>query len=163
MITPEPSSENISTLLNLLPNAPARLEALAQGREESALIEPLGEGQRSFRETLVHLFNSGARLGEAIYQILILKEPDLPRIHPERDWGKLVAYQKLNLDDLLEYFKLRRQMLLGVLESQSNQAWLRTGREAGKKRQESVYWKTRTLILHEDEHLRELEERIGEC
>ncbi|MEJ2549956.1 MAG: DinB family protein [Anaerolineales bacterium] len=162
-ITTQPSTENISTLLDLLRGAPARLDALAFGQGESALIQPPGEGQRSFREILTHLLNSEARLTEAVYQILLLKEPNLPQIHPERDWGKLMSYQKLGLADLLGYFKLRRLLLLSVLEKLSTQEWLRTGREAGKKRQESVYWKTRTLVLHEIQHLSELEERIGEC
>ncbi len=163
MITTEPSAKNRSILLDLLRDAPARLDALAFRQQESPLIAPLDKGQRSFRGILTHLLNSEARLAEAVYQILLLKEPDLQRIHPERDWGKLVRYQKLDFDDLLVYFKLRRLVLLGVLEDLPDQDWLRTGREAGKKRQESVYWKIRTLVLHEGEHLSELEERIGEC
>lgn len=162
-ITTKPSSENKSSLLDLLRDAPARLETLAGGQEKSALIEPLDKGQRSFREIQAHLLNLESRLMEDVYQILLLNESDLPRIHQERDWGKLVRYQKLGLDDLLVYFNLRRLILLVVLEHLSNIEWLRTGREAGKKRQESIYWKIRTLVLHEDEHLRELKERISEC
>jgi len=156
-ITTQPSSENISILLDLLRGAPARLDVLAVGQQESALIQPPGEGQRSFREILAHLLNSEARLVKAIYQILLLNESDLPQIHPEKDWGKLVTYQKLSIVDLLEYFKLRRLMLLGVLEHLSNEEWLRNGWEVGKKRQESVYRKIRTQVLHEGEHLSELE------
>jgi hypothetical protein len=51
-------------------------------------------------------------------------------------------------------------VLLRVLTSLSEADWARSIREVGKQRQESVYWRARSLALHELEHLAELERKL---
>ena len=102
---------------------------------------------------------AAALSSEAIYLALLVKEPELAPIHAERDLGKLLRFERLPWADLLGYFKVRRAVLLGVLEGLKAAQWARVVREAGKQRKESVYWRARGLALHEAEHVGELEGR----
>ncbi|MCQ3938324.1 MAG: hypothetical protein DPW18_14935 [Chloroflexi bacterium] len=155
------TSANIERVVRLLAETPVRLEALGEPLPAQELRRPLGEGERSFMETLVHLLNSEARTSEAIHLALLLDEPLVADIHPERDWGKLVRLDLLEFAELLAYFKTRRRALLRVLSALTEAQWVRSVRESGKRRKESVYWKARSLALHESEHLEDLEIKLG--
>jgi hypothetical protein len=48
---------------------------------------------------------------------LLADEPVFIDIHPERQLGKLLRYDLFEFSELLTYFKLRRTVLLRVLES----------------------------------------------
>jgi hypothetical protein len=122
---------------------------------------PLGEGERSLTETLAHLVNSEARTSESIYLALLLDEPLMANIHSERDWGQLLRYDLSDFDDLLAYFKFRRVVMLRVMSGLNEMQWSRAIREEGKQRKESVYWRARSLALHEVEHVGDLEEKIS--
>ena len=75
--------------------------------------------------------------------------------------GKLLRYDLLAFSDLLGYFKLRRIVLLRVLGSLTEEQWSRSIREAGKKRKESVYWRARSIAIHELEHLSDIESKLS--
>jgi hypothetical protein len=165
-VSTEPTNANIARVLDLLADTPRKLVRLSAGLADEQLRQPLGEGERSFgersfTEDLAHLLNSEARSSEAIYLALLAEEPLLVDIHPERQWGKLLRYDQLDFWDLLAYFKLRRTVLLRVLASLRGEQWSRTIREEGKQRKESVYWRARAMALHEEEHLADLESKIG--
>ena len=53
-------------------------------------------------------------------------EPLLVDIHPERQWGMLLRYDRLDFGDLLAYFRLRRTVLLRALTALREEQWLRT-------------------------------------
>jgi hypothetical protein len=152
---------NITAVLNLLETTPRQLETLSAPLSTEELQTPLGSGQRSLTEDLAHLINCEARSAEAIYLALLLDQPLFPNIHPERQWGKLFRTETFPFSDLLAYFKFRRNLLLNVLHPLTDAQWERTIREEGKKRQESVYWRARTIALHEREHLIDLEGKLG--
>jgi hypothetical protein len=133
---------------------------LSKGLSSERLSQPLGSGERSFTEDLAHLIHSEARFSEAIYLALLADEPTFPDIHSERQWGRLLRFDLLPFSDLLAYFKLRRHVLLRVLASLTEEQWARTIREEGKKRQESVYWRARSLAMHELEHLSDLQSKL---
>jgi hypothetical protein len=162
---PAPSTkatpENFQAVISLLTAMPSRLEQLSQKSLTEQLRQPLGTGQRSATEVLAHLLNCEARSSEAIYAALLVNEPEVIEIHPERQWGKLLQYQQFTFAELLAYFTLRRTVLVRVLSTLKPKQWQRTGREAGKQRQETVYWKARALALHEAEHLAELEAKVS--
>jgi hypothetical protein len=147
---------NITRILDLLADTPGELERLSAGLPGEGLRQPLGAGERSFVENLVHLINSEARASEAIYLALLADEPLLVDIHSERQFGKLLRFDLLPFHELLAYFKLRRTVLLRVLKGLTETQWSRSVREEGKQRQETVYWKARSLALHEAEHLADL-------
>jgi DinB family protein len=161
IISTEATNSNIAKVKDLLAGTPLKLERLSKGFTIEQLRQPLRSGERSFTEDLAHLIHCEARSSEAIYLALLEDEPLFINIHPERQLGKLLRYDLLAFSDLLAYFKLRRTVLLRVLASLTEEQWSRSIREEGKRRQESVYWRARSLAMHELEHLLDLEGKIS--
>lgn len=159
-ISTELTRPNITRVIQALADTPGRLEETIKPLGDAQLREPLGSGERSVNQVLAHLINVEARSSEAIYLALLADEPFVPDIHPERQWGKLLKLEQFPFSDLLAYFKLRRTILLHVLSSLAEEQWKRVIREEGKKRRESVYWRARSLALHELEHLSDLEKKL---
>jgi DinB superfamily len=151
---------NIAKVIEILTETPQRLDALSKSLTNEGLRQPLGEGERSFTQDLAHLLNGEARSSEMIYQALLANEPFFPDIHPDRHWGKLLRFDLLGFKDLLAYFKLRRAVLLHVLSGLKEEDWSRCVREEGKQRKESVYWRARTIALHELDHRGDLESKL---
>jgi hypothetical protein len=159
-ISTDLTNTNIVKVREILAETPAQLEGLIKQLSDEQLRQPLGVDERSFTEDLAHLIHTEARSSEAIYLALLLTEPLIAHVHPERQWGKLLRYDLLAFSDLLTYFKLRRAVLLRVLTSLTEEQWARTISETGKKRQESVYWRARTIAMHEIEHLTDLQSKL---
>jgi hypothetical protein len=155
------TDSNIREVTRLLAETPERLESLSRGLSEEQLHAPLGAGERSFVEALAHLINTEALSSEAIYLALLRDEPFMPNLHAERDLGKLLRLDLLSFGELLAYFKLRRAVLLRVLEPLTEEKWSRCIRETGKQRKESVYWRARGQALHELEHVADLETKLN--
>ncbi len=160
LVSTELTNANITRVTALLADAPGKVESLSKGLSDAQLRRPLGDGERSFTEELAHLLNCEARSSEAIYLALLVDEPLFVDIHPERQLGKLLRYDQFAFGDLLAYFKLRRAVLLRVLASLAEAQWSRTIREEGKKRKESVYWRARSIAMHELEHLLDIESKL---
>lgn len=160
-ISTEQTEANIHQVLLLLRETPDKLNALSHGLSDQQLREPLGPGERSITETLAHLLHCEALTSQAIYLALLVDEPLLPNIHPERELGKLIRLDSVPFEDLLAYFKLRRTVLLRVLEPLTEEKWARVVREEKKQRKESVYWQARGQALHELEHLQDLDDTLG--
>ena len=154
------TSANIQQVLKLLQEAPLRLQNIVGNLSESQLLRPVGPGERSAKEMLAHIIHCEALTAESIYLALMLKKPTFHRIHAERDLGKLLHLDQLSPKELFTYFKLRRQILLGVLEPLSIQKWSRAISEEGKQRKESVYWRARGQALHEFEHIADFENKL---
>lgn len=161
-ISTDLTPENIARVLELLANTPADLERLSQPLDAAQLRIPLGEGERSFHQDLVHLLNVEARSFEVICLAFFAPDPLLAPVHAERDFGKLVRFDRLEFGELLTYFHLRRKVLLGVLTDLQPADWARHIREPGKQRQESIYWRMRGAALHELEHLTDLQRKLKE-
>lgn len=159
-ISTEQTPDTISRVLELLRQAPDRLESLCAGLSDEAIMRPLGPGRRSVAEIVAHLINTEARSNEAIVLALALNGPQLPGVHAERHYGVLMRHDRMSLADNLAYFRYRRTSLLRLLESLTEKQWARVMREEGKQRQESVYWRARTMALHEAEHLDEIASRV---
>jgi hypothetical protein len=160
-ISPELTASNIDDVLQLLRETHDKLSALSQGLSDRHLREPLGPGERSFTETLAHILHCEALTSQAIYLALLIDEPLIPNIHPERDLGKLIRLDLMTYENLLAYFELRRTILLRVLEPLTEKKWSRVVREEKKQRKESVYWQARGQALHELEHVLDLEEKLS--
>jgi hypothetical protein len=62
----------------------------------------------------------------------------------------------------LGYFIFRRTVLLRVLSSLKIKQWSRAISEKEKKRKESVYWRARSIALHELEHLIDIENKLAQ-
>jgi hypothetical protein len=159
-ISTDLTKANIAKVTELLASVPLKLESLHKSLTSEQLHQPLGAGERSFTEDLAHLIHSEARTSEAIYLVLLLNEPLVPDIHSEQQWGKLLRFDLLSFHELLDYFKLRRAVLLRVLHSLNEEQWARSIRQERKKRKESVYWRARSLAVHELEHLTDLQNKL---
>ena len=159
-ISTDQTPTNIASILEILAETPQKLEALSKPLTTEGLRQPLGEGERSFTQNLAHLLNGEARSSEMIYQALLVNEPLFADLHPDRHLGKLLRFDLLEFKDLLAYFKLRRAVLLRVLSGLKEADWSRSVREEGKQRKESVYWRTRTIAMHELDHTRDLENKL---
>lgn len=160
LISTDLTASNIQDVLQMLRETPTALKTLSHGLSDRQLVEPLGPGERSFAESLAHLLHCEAITSQAIYLALLIDEPLLANIHPERDLGKLIRLDHMPFDELLDYFKFRRTVLLRVLEPLTEKKWSRQVREQKKQRQESVYWKARGQALHEQEHLQDLDHEL---
>ncbi len=160
-LTTKPSDERIALILQVLAATPGRLRNLSAGRPEAELTTPLGEGERSFKRDLTHLIYCAERGTDPIFQALLLNEPFIPRIHAERDWGALMAYETFEITELLAYFDFRRTALLNILRALTSPQWERSVRREGVKRRESVYHWARGLSVHELGHLEDLACKLG--
>lgn len=159
-ISTEQTPENIARVMEALTESPVRLEALVRSIPAGKLSQPLGKGERTPVEVLAHMLNGEAISSEMIYQALLVNEPSFANIHPERDLGKLLRFNELEFSELLAYFKIRRKVLLRVLSALKEKDWSRVIREEGKQRRESVYWRARTIAMHELDHLEDLEGKL---
>jgi hypothetical protein len=142
-IPAEQSEANVTEVLRLLAETHPKLESLSTGLSEQQYLAPLGPGERSLKETLVHILNCESRTFETITMALLAGEPLLATIHAERDFGKLFQFERMPFSDLLAYFKFRRTVLLRVLNNLKEKQWSRVVRQEGKQRMESVYWQAR--------------------
>ena len=161
-ITSDQTPENIAKVIEVLTESSVRLEALSKSvsAPSGKLRQPLGKGERTPAEVLAHILNTEARSSEMIYQALLVNEPFFADIHPERDWGKLLRFDLLDFSELLAYFLIRRKVLLRVLSGLKEKDWGRVVQEEGKQRKESVYWRARTIAMHELDHLWDLEKKL---
>lgn len=159
-ISTEQTESSIREVLQLLRELPARLESLCGRVSEQRLRTPLAAGERTPTEVLAHILHCEAITAQAIYLALLTKEPLLPDVHAERDLGRMLRLDLHPFHELLAYYKLRRTILIRVLDRLTEQQWARTIREAKKQRQESVYWRARGQALHELEHILELETKL---
>ena len=159
-IATEQTQSNIEEVLRLLRDMPAELESLSQRLSTEQLRAPIGLGERTPTEVLAHILHCEAITSQAIYLALLTDEPLLPHIHAERDLGRLLHMDMLSFAELLSYFKVRRTILLRVLEPLTEKKWSRVVRQAKKARKESVYWQARGQALHELEHLLDLETKL---
>ena len=159
-ITTDQTPANITQVVEILTDSPTRLETLSKSVSAEKLRQPLGKGERTPTEVLAHVLNGEARSSEMIYQALLVNEPFFADIHPERDWGKLLRFDLIDFSELLAYFIIRRKVLLRVLSGLKEKDWARAVREEGKQRRESVYWRARTIAMHELDHLGDLENKL---
>jgi len=160
-ISTDQTNTNIREVLRLLSETPSQLERLSKGLSDRQLHEPLGRGERSLVEDLAHLINCEALTSEAIYLALLVNEPLLVNVHAERDLGKLLRFDQLPFSELMAYYKLRRKILLSVLEPLTEAKWSRRIREEKKQRKETIYWRARGQALHEMDHLQDLEKKLN--
>ena len=160
-ISTDQKPANIEKVMEVLRETSGQLESLSDRLSDEQLHEPFGAGERSFTENLAHLIYTEALSSEAIYLALLLDEPLLADVHAERQLGKLLRFDLLPFSELLAYFKVRRRVLLRVLESLTEVQWGRAIREEQKKRKESVYWRARGIAMHELDHLTDLRSKLN--
>lgn len=161
IISTEITESNIAQIINLLSNSPRKLENLCSRFSDEQFVKPLGAGERSLTENVAHLLHCEAISSEFIYLALLKDEAIFNDIHPEREYGKLLRYDLFSFKSLVDYFTFRRTILLRVLTSLQAELWSRSIPEKGKNRKESVYWRARSIALHELEHINDIEIKLA--
>ena len=114
-INTQPSPKNFSRILRLLGESPAKLEALRRSLTEEQLCEPLVDNEWSFKQQLAHLLSREEITSQLIYYALLVDDPLLPDIHPQRHWAPLGNYENFHISDLLGYYSFGRETFLRVL------------------------------------------------
>ena len=155
------TANNITTICATLRRIPDELEQLGSALTQSQLDEPMAQGERSPRRVLAHILNCESVSFRAIHFALLLDAPYMPRIHAERDWGKLTRYEQFSYAEMLAYFRFRRRALMSVLDRLDESEWGRAFQPEGRKKPDSVYLQARGMALHEFEHLADLREKLG--
>jgi hypothetical protein len=160
-ISTEIIDSNIAQVIDLLSETSSKLGILRSRFSDEQFIKPLGAGERSLTEDLAHLINCEAMSSELIYLALLKDEATFNDIHPEREYGKLLRYDLFSFNSLVDYFIFRRTILLRVLSSLKAEQWSRSVSEKGKKRKETVYWRARSMALHELEHINDIDSKLA--
>ncbi|MDX1941588.1 MAG: hypothetical protein SFU99_13605 [Saprospiraceae bacterium] len=141
---------NIFTILEYTPNY---LTSIARHFDDKNAVEPIIEGKRSFRETLIHLLNIEGLHYTTIYPAFLLNKPKIYPIHAERDFDRLRLFSDFQLHELLGAFCLERRKSLSFLKSLNKNDWLRELSEENKARAETIYWRARVLAIHDFTHV----------
>jgi hypothetical protein len=160
IISTEITEANIAQAIGLLSDTPRKLEALYARFSDEKFTKPLGKGERSATETVAHLLHCEAIASEFICLALLKNNVTVIDVHPEREFGKLARYDMFSFKALLEYFNFRRTAMLRMLTPLTLTQWARALSAKGKTRSESVYWRARSMSLHEMEHLVEIENKL---
>ena len=147
------TEEGIANALKILETMNERITELALRFDEATALAPLAPGKRSFKETLIHLMNIESLNYITIYAAYLIKMPQVYPLHAEKHLSKLNLYSSFSLAELNASFILERKKTLCFLHQLKPADWNRQMIETGKKRSESIYWRTRGLALHDYTHL----------
>jgi hypothetical protein len=146
----EAAVNNIFTILEYTPNY---LTSIARHFNDKSSVEPIIEGKRSFRETLIHLLNIEGLNYTTIYAAFLLNKPKIYPIHAERDFDRLSLFSDFRINELLETFCFERRKSLSFLRSLKGSDWHRQLTEKAKAREETIYWRARVLAIHDFTHV----------
>ena len=147
------SEAAIANVFIVLEETPNYLASFAKHFDERTSLEPIIEGKRSFRETLIHMLNIEGLHYTTMYPALLLNKPRVYPLHAERDFNKLNLFSDFQLHELLEVFRFERRKSLSFLKSLKRSDWFRQITEENKAREETIYWRARGLAIHDFTHV----------
>lgn len=142
----------VTTIFKVLEETPVYLTSLAKHFDDHTSLEPIIEGKRSFKETLIHLLHMEALHYITIYPAFLLNKPKIYSIHAERDLSRLSLFSDFQPNELLETFCYERRKSLNFLKSLKKSDWHKALKEENKAREETIYWRARVLALHDFTH-----------
>ncbi len=147
------SDSGLANILSVLDETPNHLVSIAKRFDEESSLEPILEGKRSMRETLIHLLNVEGLNYMTIYPAFLLNKPNVYPLHAERDFDRLSLFRDFKFNQLLEAFCCERRKTLNFMRSLERNDWLKQLIESGKARMESIYWRARGLAIHDFTHI----------
>lgn len=151
----------LTNIFVILESTPIYLTSIAKHFDDKSALEPIIEGKRSFKETLIHLLNIEGLHYTTIYPAYLLHKPIVYPLHAERDFDRLRLFTDFTLHELLEAFCLERRKSLHFLKSLKESDWSRQLIEANKAREETIYWRARALAIHDFTHVQILKFQTG--
>jgi hypothetical protein len=154
--------ENISRLIETLNQTPELLQQFSIKLSIDNYQQALAVDKRSFHQDIIHLIHCDHSSTWKIYQAMLVKNPLLINIHPEKDWSKVLFLNKLSVEELIALFLLKRKLLMELLNSIDEKSWSNQFTIKGNSTPNTVYKEVRSLAIHEDNHLKILNSRIVE-
>lgn len=155
------SDNALDTLFSILEYTPQFFAELANEYDEVNSLEPIIEGKRSFRDTLIHLLNFEGLNYTTVYPAYLIIQPQVYPIHCERDFNRLNLFSEFQLHDLLLAFSFERKKYLTFLKSLKKKDWNREIVEEGKTRKETIYLLARRSALHDFMHVQILKFQLN--
>src|SRR5262245_6002987 len=155
----KPISEDISRNLELLAQAPLRLEKATRGLQATQLYLRSDVEPWSVNDILAHLRACSDVWGNSIIAMITRDNPTLRYISP-RSWMNKPTYREQEFDAALESFTQERQKLVKVLADLDEAGWVRRGTFTGvspRQRDQTVLSYSDRIGNHEQPHLEQIE------
>jgi uncharacterized damage-inducible protein DinB len=155
----KPASEDISHILELLTQAPFRLETATRGLSALRLDLRSDEEPWSISDILAHLRACSDIWGNSIISMITRDNPTLRYISP-RSWMNKPKYREQAFDAALLAFAQERQKLVKMLAELDETSWLRRGTFTGtsaRQRDQTVLSYSKRIVNHEQPHLDQIE------
>lgn len=148
----------VAQILELLEQAPARIEAAAAGLTAVQLRTPPAMGEWSVNDVLAHLRACADMWGKAIEEMLAADHPTLRAINP-RSWIHQTDYPALEFAPSFAAYKAQRAALLAILRTLTPEQWARTATftGAGKPIERTLHSFGNRIAIHERPHLKQIQ------
>src|SRR5262245_46580717 len=155
----KPISEDISRNLELLAQAPLRLEKATRGLQATQLYLRSDVEPWSVNDILAHLRACSDVWGNSIVAMITRDNPTLRYVSP-RSWMNKPKYREQAFNVALVAFTQERQKLVQALADLDQAGWVRratfTGVSARQRDQTVVSYSDR-IVNHEQAHLDQIE------
>jgi hypothetical protein len=152
-------SEEINRAIELLTQAPLRLEKATRGVQTTQLHLRSDAEPWSVSDILAHLRACSDLWGNSIIAMITRDNPTLRYVSP-RSWMKKPKYQVQDFDVALESFTQDRQKLVKMLAELDEAGWARRGIFTGnspRQRDQTVLSYSERIVNHEQPHLEQIE------
>jgi hypothetical protein len=152
-------SDEISRILELLTQAPLRLEKATRGFQTPRLYLRSDVEPWSVSDILAHLRACSDVWGNSISAMITQDNPTMRYVSP-RSWMSKPAYRDQEFDAALESFTQNRQKLVGALAGLDEAGWARRATFSGvspRQRDQTVLSYSDRIVSHEQPHLDQIE------
>jgi uncharacterized damage-inducible protein DinB len=152
--------EDAQQMLDRLDESARQIVYLVMDCDPEDLTAPPGEGEWSIAEILAHIKASDDILPGRVAMLLTHPRPEFQRFD-ERAWAAIAGYAEAPADQTLMAYQRRRGELIGQLRRLPDDAWDRTAHHE-ERGTISLLDLLRSAAEHEEEHVAQLEELLGE-
>ncbi len=155
----QPTSDDISHVLERLEQGPVRLEAATRGVEVARLQLRTEAEPWSVGDILAHLRACSDAWAKSITAMLTQENPTMRYVSP-RSWMKKPLYRDATFATALDAFTQERHALIQRLASLDEADWARRGTFTGtsaRQRNQTVMSYAERIANHEAPHLDQIE------
>jgi hypothetical protein len=159
----QPISEQVTRILDLLAQAPLRLEKATRGVPPERLYHRSGTEPWSVSDILAHLRACPDVWSASLLAMLTQDNPSRRYASP-RTWMKKPKYADPAFAAALAAFTQEREKLLKTLAGLDESGWARPGTFSGvsqRQRHQTVLSYADRIVSHEQPHLEQIESLLG--
>ncbi len=146
---------NTESLVDRLADIPHRIARSVVDWSVAELRAQPVVGEWSATEVLAHLRAADDILTPRIYMMLVRDNPTL-LAYEERVLAALMGYAESDFNTSLQTFTLKRDELVNALRRLTSEQWERTGVHENKGSM-TIFKLVNDMVLHEEEHCRQIE------